>query len=462
MRDACYFDDLFGQRELEETVLVVDAQGIWPAFRSNASPSAGNHPSGGEKEVAWVFVMDLLVVHMTSDHQINAVFFRHGLPIPCVPRGREVCHHDLPSGLGAIEGVLQPRHLLLPQVLEPARALPYVFDAELAAAVLVGVHMLLAADIVLRVGVGLLGLDEVRIDEEIIHRKARVVHVRRPVLSRRHPAAARAPRIGDVLVPTCVELVAAVVVVAQDAQPRLAVDALALVNLLENPLELARRRVRERRHQATLGVEPRPIKVISSIEEVIGRVVLGPLAHLRGHLRLRLVVDALDEISRCTLARGHGAMRAQHAAPIGNHVHAVRALLFEARRRQADAVVVGGQLGRRRCPEALLAIVGKARLVGPPPPTPNPVLERSLVGHEPLLHEAHGRMETCRGSSRSRCGSSHGGARTYGRLALEQQGKTRACELCRLTIVTLGTLHEARVIVARFDASAIARILVLT
>mmetsp|Transcript_77031 Transcript_77031/g.222764 ORF Transcript_77031/g.222764 Transcript_77031/m.222764 type:complete len:270 (+) Transcript_77031:880-1689(+) len=264
--------------------------------------------------------------------------------------------------------------------------------------------MLLAADVVRGISVRLLGLQVVRVHKPILHGEAGVVHFATPVLCGHHPTATRAPSVRDLLVPPFVEHVAAVIMIAQDAQPRLALDACALVYRLVRPSELAGLRNLERRNEAAPRVQTCPVKVVSDAEEVVGRVMLRALGHLLGHLDLRAVIDAVHEGFLGALVRGRRPVVAEHTAPVADDIHAVWPLLLVACGGQLDAVVVHRRLrcGWRR--ELRLAILGEACFVMPNTPCVERILEGALATGKIALVLAGRREECCRGCS-GRCGA---------------------------------------------------------
>mmetsp|Transcript_47375 Transcript_47375/g.119367 ORF Transcript_47375/g.119367 Transcript_47375/m.119367 type:complete len:254 (-) Transcript_47375:1369-2130(-) len=244
--------------------------------------------------------------------------------------------------------------------------MPHIFRTLLPAA-LVLLHVLQAADVMLGVRVRLVRLESVGVDKPVVDGEARVVHLGAPELPGHDPAASGAPGVGDDLVPALVEHVAAVVVVAQDAQPRLLLDSLAGVDGFEGPRELARRRDLVGGDQTALRVEPGPIEVVACIQDVVGRVLLRTDCHLSSHLLLGDVVDALHEVLLRPLVCRCWPMGSENAAPIADDEHLVRPLLLVAHGRQLNAVEVGREQRRVRRLEALLAIVGEARLLRPLP-----------------------------------------------------------------------------------------------
>mmetsp|Transcript_38099 Transcript_38099/g.113779 ORF Transcript_38099/g.113779 Transcript_38099/m.113779 type:complete len:333 (+) Transcript_38099:296-1294(+) len=330
-------------------------------------------------------------MHVAGNDEVNAVGLCHSLPEGPPIVGREVRHHNLPVRPGLIEVVLQPYLLLVPEPSKPRQTLGDVLRALHPTSRLLRV-VLSAADVVLGVGVGFLCVEVVGVQEEIVDGEAWVADRHRPVLSRHHPAAARAPRVADKLVPTAVEAEASVVVVAEDAQPGLPVQALALVDLLKVPLKLPGGDD-GLRGSPTVGVDTTPVKVVTAVENVVGAPYSGPAGHLIGHALLRVVVHALDKELLWPLACRVGTILPEHAAPICDDVHKVRAVRSEADVRQDDTVQRRGQIGRRWRLELRRAVPAKARVTRPTPIGSSQLALHLLqaLEHLPLLYDG------CRG-----------------------------------------------------------------
>mmetsp|Transcript_21338 Transcript_21338/g.67440 ORF Transcript_21338/g.67440 Transcript_21338/m.67440 type:complete len:280 (+) Transcript_21338:369-1208(+) len=227
--------------------------------------------------------------------------------------------------------------------------------------------VLVAADVVVGVVRGGLRVHGVGVEHEDVGAEAlvREHHALHEVL-RGHDPAAALPRVGDLLVPGVVELEAAVVVVAQDAQPWLAVEARAAVDPLEDVVEHALRQARHHVHgaAAVLG-DAGPVEVVPDVDDVVRRAVRGVEPHLLGDLLLCNVVSASHKRPR--IASGVPGPRRAVVCRVGRHADAapvpydegaVRSLGVEARVRQGHAVEVRGVQRGRRQPEPARAVRG--------------------------------------------------------------------------------------------------------
>ena len=154
-----------------------------------------------------------------------------------------------------------------------------------------------SADVVLRVQFRILRVLGIRVDHEDVHGEAGVheVDVLAPVCRRQSPAIAL-PGVGNLLVPAVVEDTASPVVVSQDAQPRLAIQARPVVDALENLVELVVCHVSQLGHWRATGLlDATPVEVVADVQDELwvhfGRTGL----ERAGHQCLRLIVDALHE-----------------------------------------------------------------------------------------------------------------------------------------------------------------------
>mmetsp|Transcript_92706 Transcript_92706/g.181649 ORF Transcript_92706/g.181649 Transcript_92706/m.181649 type:complete len:218 (-) Transcript_92706:524-1177(-) len=106
MGDADDLDLILRKGKLEEAILVVDPIEVRPAFGSNPTAAAGDHPSRRVQEVARIVDVHLLVMHVARHKHIDAILMRPVHPEALVPSRREVRNDDLPSRSGLLEALL--------------------------------------------------------------------------------------------------------------------------------------------------------------------------------------------------------------------------------------------------------------------------------------------------------------------------------------------------------------------
>mmetsp|Transcript_91885 Transcript_91885/g.239534 ORF Transcript_91885/g.239534 Transcript_91885/m.239534 type:complete len:328 (-) Transcript_91885:346-1329(-) len=322
---------------------------------------------------------------MPRHDDIDAVVGREARPLIAAPLAlwREVRHHYLPIRLRLRHGVVHPRDIRLPQALEPVGALLRGDRAHEAAGGL-GVRgvVVAGAQVVALLRVRQPSVPDVRVDEVVVDREVWIVDLGLVVQRGRHPAvrARRAlhPRVVDGLVPATHEHEAAKVVVPEHTKPLLAVDAGSRVDVLEHFLPLAGGIGRGTWRRAALDVDAAPVEIVADVQDVVGRVGGRPGAHLAGHVALRAVVGAPDEVSlvagelrRAVVRRGgrrHRGVppeRAWKPSPVADEVDVVVLVLrlrwrHEAGVWQLHAVVLrrharhGGDLEARRALGALV------------------------------------------------------------------------------------------------------------
>mmetsp|Transcript_88481 Transcript_88481/g.255220 ORF Transcript_88481/g.255220 Transcript_88481/m.255220 type:complete len:577 (+) Transcript_88481:639-2369(+) len=375
------------------------SRGIRDRLGSDATAAARNDPCGRRQKVVALQVVQLLVVCVAGDDEVDAMADRHVLPEVEAPQRGEVRHGDLPIRCGFRQAFVEPRRLGVPQALEPAWTIPHV-RRPLGPATVICVVVLLVAQVVARVSLRRMGVPEIGVQEEIVDREARVVHLHAPILRWDHPPAALAPSVRDDLVPSCREFVAAIVVVAQDAEPLDSIDARPVVDLLEHLLPLLLRDVLVC-GLAALSLNPAPVEAITDIQDVVRLRPAGPLLHGGGDAPLRGVVDPADERPRvagelvgATVVSRPQPVLAENAAPIADDEHLVQAWLLDADVLQLQAVVLRRPLFWPR------------RLEGPPTPRTvsvaaealglRPALLQALVEHVLRLHR-RGRRRRRRG-----------------------------------------------------------------
>mmetsp|Transcript_47863 Transcript_47863/g.147592 ORF Transcript_47863/g.147592 Transcript_47863/m.147592 type:complete len:267 (+) Transcript_47863:259-1059(+) len=248
---------LLGQRHVHEAVLVVVARVQRHVLRGDAAAAPGDHPGGGVQEVAHLEVglvlgpdprrlvggaVHVLGVPVACDDSVDLVLRREGHPVALAPVGREVRHYNAPVGLGLGHDLAQPLLLVLPKVVEPLLAVLRAPGGPACRAAVRRQRVVRAADVVRRPHAVRQRVPVVGVHEVVVDREVGVLHRDVVVERRRHPAVLGevrlAPGVADRLVPGHVEAPAAPVVVAQDAEPSLAVQAVPVVNVLEDLLEL--------------------------------------------------------------------------------------------------------------------------------------------------------------------------------------------------------------------------------
>mmetsp|Transcript_81260 Transcript_81260/g.215672 ORF Transcript_81260/g.215672 Transcript_81260/m.215672 type:complete len:235 (-) Transcript_81260:193-897(-) len=219
-------------------------------------------------------------------------------PLVLAPLGREVRHHDLPGGNGHPQKLVEPRGLRLPEPHEPTDA---IIDVQWPSHSTTRVRwvVLPGADVVRVVLFGVEGVEDVGVHEEVVHAKAVVPHLLRPIQCRREPAPSACttfcPGVGDRLVPTGSECVAAVVVVPKHPEPLLRVKPVAAVDSLEEALPLAGPIAAPSHRLPAVADDAAPVHVVSHIEDVVGSAPLGPQHHLLRNAELRDIVRAVDK-----------------------------------------------------------------------------------------------------------------------------------------------------------------------
>mmetsp|Transcript_91642 Transcript_91642/g.285094 ORF Transcript_91642/g.285094 Transcript_91642/m.285094 type:complete len:253 (-) Transcript_91642:455-1213(-) len=232
------------------------------------------------------------------------------LPVLCAPIGRKMRHDHAPLSGGLGHKLGEPSLLIFPEVLEPllarvcARGWPAL---ALAGCPRRGVR---PTNVVRRPLAEGQGVPDIRVHEIIVHGEVLILHSHGPIQRRRYPTSGvglrLAPRVADRLRPGHVESPATPVVVPQHAQPHLAIEALAGVDVLEDLLELVHVVALVHRG-ASPGVhlrevppgavvlDPAPVEVVADVQDVV-RLARGRLgAHLVAHGELAVVVDRVHE-----------------------------------------------------------------------------------------------------------------------------------------------------------------------
>mmetsp|Transcript_44155 Transcript_44155/g.113633 ORF Transcript_44155/g.113633 Transcript_44155/m.113633 type:complete len:250 (+) Transcript_44155:341-1090(+) len=244
------------------------------SLRRDSTASAGDDAREAAHEISGDVCPqpELLIVPVAGHQEVQAIILVE-LPVEglilTILAAREVRHHDLPRGLGLAQLLLEPHLLLGPELLEVCdtsldghRAADHT--ASRTRRVVRG-----AADVVLGVLRGLLGIVEIGVGHEEVDGEA-LIHVldTRHVIRRRHHPTVADPSVGDLLIPAVVELAAAPIMVAEDAEPRLAIEARALVHLLVDLVELVVRCEGNLAHRRAASLfNATPIEVVADIED---------------------------------------------------------------------------------------------------------------------------------------------------------------------------------------------------
>ena len=201
---------------------------------------------------------------MAGDQEVHAHAVELGIEAALVAAG-EVREADLPIRV-ALRHLLQSPGLVLPPELhEPLVATVHVGGTPDRSTCGSWRVVLSAAHVVLRVLFWGLGIHGVAVDGEDVDGEARVFDSHAVVWCRHDPSVA-GPGVGNLLVPAVVELPASPVVVAKDADPGLVAEATALVDTLEDGIELmARGRGNAVHGGAAILLDTSPIEVVPNV-----------------------------------------------------------------------------------------------------------------------------------------------------------------------------------------------------
>eukprot|EP00408_Alexandrium_pacificum_P041736 CAMPEP_0171254674 /NCGR_PEP_ID=MMETSP0790-20130122/52357_1 /TAXON_ID=2925 /ORGANISM="Alexandrium catenella, Strain OF101" /LENGTH=292 /DNA_ID=CAMNT_0011722571 /DNA_START=83 /DNA_END=958 /DNA_ORIENTATION=- len=271
--DGLDVDVPLGHGEVEEAV-----HGAGVAFGrrlgGDAAAAARDEASHASEEPR--FVVDLLVVRVARDQQVESVVGVQVLVPVRVVAAREVGDGDLPVRSGQSQPLLQPFGLRVPEALEPREAaLHRRWTAGSGAVDLICV-VLLAADVMHRVLIRRLCIHGVAVKHENVNTEALVgeVHVLAKVQRRHDPSALAGPRVGDLLVPSVAEHPPTVVVVPEHAEPRLAIQAWTVVDLLEDVVEQLLGDGRYLVHRAPAHLwDASPVEVVPNVQDQRGVAV---------------------------------------------------------------------------------------------------------------------------------------------------------------------------------------------
>mmetsp|Transcript_80342 Transcript_80342/g.208782 ORF Transcript_80342/g.208782 Transcript_80342/m.208782 type:complete len:253 (+) Transcript_80342:613-1371(+) len=182
VRYSIDLDEILGQCEVHKAILVVVAIEVRRPLRGDPAPAARDDQGGVLEEILGVAGgVDPLMVDVAADEQVDAVPRSEAIPIAASPLGREVRHNHLPIRFRLGQAVLQPQHLLLPEIREPSLAL---VDTSRALWTTSGswpvVHK--PADVVAGVHLWRPGFKDIGVDKVIFHTEVGVVHLLAVVL----------------------------------------------------------------------------------------------------------------------------------------------------------------------------------------------------------------------------------------------------------------------------------------
>mmetsp|Transcript_30227 Transcript_30227/g.64313 ORF Transcript_30227/g.64313 Transcript_30227/m.64313 type:complete len:285 (-) Transcript_30227:627-1481(-) len=279
-------------------------------------------------------------MHVAADEKVDTTPLREVHPEGLRPSRRKVRDDDLPVGSGLSQLLVDPGLLLFPKPRKPTGAILDAFGTFLPATDVL--RVVCAADVVLGIGMHVRGVEDVGVQKEIINRETRIANRRHPELRRHDPSTSRPPGVADELVPALVKEETAIVVVPQNSQPRLTVQPVAFVDVLEVPLELSGRNDLVSRYAAS-SVDAAPVEVVADVQDVVRAPMLCPNLHLARDSLLGLLIGVLDALLLRPLHRRLGSVLAHEAAPVTDDVDTMRSLCAEAGVWQVDAVEVCGE-----------------------------------------------------------------------------------------------------------------------
>ena len=233
----------------------------------------------------------------------------------------EVSHHDLPVGLALSQVLRDPRFLLLPERREPTGASINGLGAISSCARGGRLVVLSAAHVVVGVLLRWHCIDEVGVQEVIVHVKVQVsIDDGGLVVGCRHDPSVAGPSVGDLLIPAVVKLEASPVMVSQHAEPRLVGETSSLVDALEDLVKLVLGREGDLIHGASARLlDAAPVEVVADVEDVLRIHKCSTGLEGVGNQLLRLVVHA------CHVAAASGAGR------LASGVEALHELLMVAK-----------------------------------------------------------------------------------------------------------------------------------
>mmetsp|Transcript_18104 Transcript_18104/g.47561 ORF Transcript_18104/g.47561 Transcript_18104/m.47561 type:complete len:468 (+) Transcript_18104:385-1788(+) len=350
MREALDFHLVPGDCHIHEAVLVVVTVDAGQALGGDTAAAAGDHPSriadGG------VPGRHFLLVSMAGDEEVDAVGLGKPRPSVLLELWREMSHDHEPIRIGGAHALLHPGHLFQPKLCKPVKAMGRRSRARSTAGRTGGI-VERRADVVVRLFVGREGVVDIAVHEVVVHREVTVLHLGAPIQSGRQPSVAAAPGVCDGLVPSFCELVAAIIVVAQDTHPRFPRKVRTIVDLLEDSIPLSDRALFHAATSTALRIDTTPIEVVPDVEQIPRLTHSSSLLHLRGDKQLGTVIYILYEGPRAMLVvegrDGRHVLAPEDATPIADDEEVfLNITRLEAEIWPGDAVVVRGPLRRLR------------------------------------------------------------------------------------------------------------------
>ena len=231
---------------------------------------------------------------VAGDQEVHAHAVELSIEAALVAAG-EVGQTDLPICVALRHLLQSPGLVLAPELHEPLVARIHVGGTPDRSTCGSWGVVLSAAHVVFWVLLGGLGIHGIAVDGEDIDGEARILDSHAVVWCRHDPSVA-GPGVGNLLVPAVVELPASPVVVAKDADPGLVAEATALVDTLEDGIELmARGRGNAVHGGAAVLLDTSPVEVVPDVQDKVRVHQAGTRPEGIGNQDLRLRVDSWDE-----------------------------------------------------------------------------------------------------------------------------------------------------------------------
>mmetsp|Transcript_24171 Transcript_24171/g.67846 ORF Transcript_24171/g.67846 Transcript_24171/m.67846 type:complete len:384 (-) Transcript_24171:308-1459(-) len=292
MRQALDFHLVLGDCHIHEAVLVVVTVDAGQALGGDTAAAAGDHPS----RIADVGVpgRHLLLVSMAGDEEVDAVDLGEPRPSVLAELWREMGHDHEPVRIGGAHALLHPGDLFLPKLCKPVKAIGRRSRARSTAG-RTGVVVERRADVVIRQVAGWEGIVDITVHEKIVHCKVAMFHLGAPIESGSEPPVAAAPSVRDGLVPSLCELVAAIIVVAQDTHPRFPRKVRTIVDLLEDSIPLSDGAPFHAATSTALRIDTTPIEVVPDVQQVPWLADSSALLHLGSDKQLGTVIHIMHE-----------------------------------------------------------------------------------------------------------------------------------------------------------------------
>mmetsp|Transcript_51692 Transcript_51692/g.137703 ORF Transcript_51692/g.137703 Transcript_51692/m.137703 type:complete len:281 (+) Transcript_51692:489-1331(+) len=179
------------QGHIHEAILVVITVHRRLPLGGDATAAAGGHPHGGVQEVVVQLVrvvvphhfpvvaglVHVLDVPVTSDDEIDLVFWSELFPVGRTPARGEVCHDDAPVGSRLWHHLVQPLLLFFPELAEPILALPNAARPDRGAGDGLLIVVRLGADVVRGRILGVQCVEDVGVQEVVVDSEVWVPHL---------------------------------------------------------------------------------------------------------------------------------------------------------------------------------------------------------------------------------------------------------------------------------------------